>query len=50
MSKRKLAPLTSDIANNLEIVLAIPMILGELGRAIWLITKSGKEKPVANKV
>jgi len=50
MNKRKLTPLTSDIANNLEMVLAIPMILGELGRAIWLITKSGKEKPVANKV
>jgi hypothetical protein len=43
MNKRKLTPLTSDIANNLEIVFALPMIIGEIGLAIWLISKSGKE-------
>ena len=39
----KLTPLTSGIVNNLEMVLTLPMVLGELGLAIWLISKGGKE-------
>ena len=39
----KLTPLTSGIVNNLEMVLALPMVLGELGLAVWLIIKGGKE-------
>lgn len=43
MNKRKLKPLTSGIVNNLEMVLALPMVLGELGLAVWFIIKGGKE-------
>tara|TARA_B100000809_G_C14995338_1_gene479505 strand:+ start:543 stop:941 length:399 start_codon:yes stop_codon:yes gene_type:complete len=39
----KLTPLTSGIVNNLEMVLALPMVLGELGLAVWLIIKGGKD-------
>lgn len=39
----KLTPLTSGIVNNLEMVLALPMFLGELGLAVWLLIKGGKE-------
>ena len=39
----KLASTTSNITGNLEMILALPMALGELGLAIWLIVKGGKE-------
>jgi hypothetical protein len=32
----------SDIVNNLEMILALPMAIGELGLAVWLIVKGGK--------
>lgn len=38
----KLIPGQSEIASNLEMVLALPMALGELGLAIWLIVKGGE--------
>lgn len=31
-----------DIVSNLEMVLALPMAIGELGLAVWLIIKGGK--------
>jgi hypothetical protein len=34
----------SDIVSNLEMILALPMAIGELGLAIWLIIKGGKTK------
>lgn len=39
----KLAFPQSDITSNLAIILTLPMALGELGLAIWLIIKGGKE-------
>lgn len=44
----------SELANTLEMILALPMAIGEIGLAIWLLLKGGKEskfekKPIANK-
>lgn len=39
----KLTFAESDITSNLAMILALPMALGELGLAIWLIIKGGKE-------
>ncbi len=39
----KLTFAQSDITTNLATILAIPMALGELGLAIWLIIRGGKE-------
>jgi hypothetical protein len=33
----------SDIVNTLEMVLALPMAIGELGLAIWLLARGGKK-------
>ncbi|WP_372367792.1 DUF4386 domain-containing protein [Candidatus Uabimicrobium sp. HlEnr_7] len=33
----------SELADTLEMILALPMALGELGLAIWLLIKGGKE-------
>jgi hypothetical protein len=38
----KLTQNQSDIVGNLEMVLALPMAIGELGLAVWLIFKGGK--------
>ena len=35
-------PLLTELTNNLNNILALPMALGELGLAIWLIIKGGK--------
>ncbi|MDP2722932.1 MAG: DUF4386 domain-containing protein [Bacteroidales bacterium] len=34
----------SDIVSILEMILALPMAIGELGLAVWLIIKGGKTK------
>ncbi len=39
----KLTLTQSDIVSNLEMILALPMAIGELGLAVWLIIKGGKE-------
>jgi len=36
----------SDIVSNLEMILALPMAIGELGLAVWLIIKGGKTKQI----
>lgn len=33
----------SDFVSNLEMILSLPMAIGELGLAVWLIIKGGKE-------
>lgn len=38
----KLTVTQSDIVSNLEMILALPMAIGELGLAVWLIIKGGK--------
>jgi hypothetical protein len=38
----KLTLSQSDIVINLEMILALPMAIGELGLAVWLIIKGGK--------
>lgn len=38
----KLTLTQSDIVSNLEMILALPMAIGELGLAVWLIMKGGK--------
>ncbi len=38
----KLTLAQSDIVTNLEMILALPMAIGELGLAVWLIIKGGK--------
>ncbi len=35
---------SSVLVTKLEMVLALPMALGELGLAIWLLMKGGREK------
>lgn len=39
-------PQLKELTDTLNIVLALPMALGELGLAIWLIVKGGKVKDV----
>lgn len=39
----KLISIHSNIVGDLEMILALPMALGELGLALWLIIKGGKE-------
>lgn len=41
----KLTFAQSDITSNLAMILALPMALGELGLAIWLIIKGGRYTP-----
>lgn len=36
----------TDIVNNLEMVLALPMAVGELGLAVWLVIKGGKTNQI----
>lgn len=38
----KLTLTQSAIVSNLEMILALPMAIGELGLAVWLIMKGGK--------
>ena len=38
----KLTLTQSDIVSKLEMILALPMAIGELGLAVWLIMKGGK--------
>jgi len=42
----KLTLTHSDIVSNLEMILALPMAIGELGLAVWLIIKGGKTKQI----
>ena len=44
----KLGSPNSEMVKNLEIILALPMAIGELGLAIWLLIKGGKETRVKN--
>lgn len=39
----KLTLSQSDIVSNLEMILALPMAIGELGLAVWLIVRGGKD-------
>ena len=39
----KLTLTHSDIVSNLEMILALPMAIGELGLAVWLMIKGGKD-------
>lgn len=41
---------TSDVVNTIEMSLALPMALGELGLAIWLIAKGGLQTNVISKI
>ena len=45
----KLANSGSGLVMNLEMILALPMALGELGLAIWLLIKGGKDLKLINK-
>lgn len=38
----KISPDMAEIADNLEMALGLPMALGELGLAIWLLVRGGK--------
>ncbi|MBU2558531.1 MAG: DUF4386 domain-containing protein [Bacteroidetes bacterium] len=40
----KLTLTQSELVSNLEMILALPMAIGELGLAVWLIWKGGKAK------
>ena len=42
LSSLKLGSPNSELVKNLELVLALPMTIGELGLAIWLLIKGGK--------
>jgi hypothetical protein len=44
----KLGSPNSEMVKNLEMILALPMAIGELGLAIWLLIKGGKETRVKN--
>ncbi len=44
----KLADFNSQFVRSLEMILAIPMALGELGLATWLLFKGGKVNNVKN--
>ena len=44
----KLGSPNSEMVKNLEMILALPMAIGELGLAIWLLFKGGKETRVKN--
>lgn len=43
----KLGSPNSEMVKNLEMILALPMAIGELGLAIWLLIKGGKETKVS---
>jgi hypothetical protein len=40
----KLGSPNAEMTKNLEMILAFPMAIGELGLAIWLLIKGGKEQ------
>lgn len=44
----KLTSANPEVVSILEMVLAFPMAIGELGLAIWLLVKGGKEKKYVN--
>ncbi|MDA3942871.1 MAG: DUF4386 domain-containing protein [Bacteroidetes bacterium] len=43
----KLTLTQSELVSNLEMILALPMAIGELGLAVWLIWKGGKAKLIS---
>jgi len=43
LSLLKLGSPDSEIVKNLQMILALPITIGELGLAIWLLIKGGKE-------
>ncbi|MBI9068720.1 MAG: DUF4386 domain-containing protein [Salinivirgaceae bacterium] len=45
----KLTSLNSEIVSTLEMILMLPMTIGELGLAIWLLVKGGREKIIVSK-
>lgn len=45
---KSMLPQLSEFTETLNNVLALPMALGELGLAIWLIIKGGKPKSIKN--
>jgi hypothetical protein len=45
---KSMLPQLSEFTETLNTVLALPMALGELGLAIWLIIKGGKPKNIKN--
>lgn len=40
----KLGSSNSEMVSNIEMILALPMALGELGLAVWLLIKGGKKQ------
>jgi magnesium-transporting ATPase (P-type) len=44
----KLTSPNSEFVMNLEMILALPMALGELGLSVWLLIKGGKKPRVNN--
>lgn len=42
LSTLKLGSLNSELVKTIELILALPMTIGELGLAIWLLIKGGK--------
>ncbi len=45
---KSILPQLSEFTETLNNILALPMALGELGLAIWLIIKGGKPKSIKN--
>lgn len=50
VSLLKLGSTNSEMVKSLVMILALPMTIGELGLAIWLIIKGGKEQKIVNKI
>lgn len=42
VSTLKLLEFEPEFTENLEMILALPMTVGELGLAIWMVAKGGK--------
>lgn len=48
VSGLKLVDFNPELTGNLEMILALPMTVGELGLAIWMIVKGGKSSKSQN--
>lgn len=44
LSPLKVAYPNAEMVSNLEMILALPMAIGELGLAVWLLIKGGKQQ------
>lgn len=46
----KLGSTNSEMVKNIEMILVLPMAIGELGLAIWLLMNGGKEIIIKNEI